>query len=341
LAKAQSTKKSSLALVGAETLLGKELEEVLKRRTGRTIVSFSASGQGNFGEVEGEAVYVEPLEAPALTNLWALLVGGSAEGANRAYELARAAGGHPLVFDCSGHLESKPEARLVAPLVNEIEAPGSWLIVIAHPAAAALALCMKRLARYRPLHQVIAHIFEPASEQGSKGLSELHQQTTSLLSFKSLEKAVFDTQLAFNLLAQYGEEGLARLAATEQRIEKHVASILSGGRPDENLPMPSLRLVAAPVFHGYTLSLWIEFDGSIRVDGLAEALASAQIEVRGVNEEAPNPVGAAGQSGLIAGDIRIDPNNPRAAWFWIVCDNLRLRADSVANLVGKWDPSTP
>jgi aspartate-semialdehyde dehydrogenase len=340
LAKAPSTKKSSLALIGAETLLGKELEEVLKTRAGRTIVGFSASAEGNFGEAGGEAVYIEPLEAAALTNLWAILVAGSPEGANKAYELARAAGGHPLVIDCIGHLENKPEARLVAPLVNEIEAPGSWLVVLAHPAAAALVLCMKRLAHYRPLRQVIAHIFEPASEQGSKGLSELHQQTTSLLAFKPLEKQVFDAQLAFNLLAQYGEDGSARLAATEQHIEKHVASILSGEPAGDNLPMPSLRLVAAPVFHGYTLSLWIEFDSPVRVDALAEALACAQIEVRGANEEAPNPVGVAGQSGLIAGDIRIDPNNPRAAWFSIVCDNLRLRADAVAELIGKWNPST-
>ncbi len=38
------------------------------------------------------------------------------------------------------------------------------------------------------------------------GVEELQQQTVSLLSFKSLPKAVFDNQLSFNLLARYGEE---------------------------------------------------------------------------------------------------------------------------------------
>jgi len=56
--------------------------------------------------------------------------------------------------------------------------------------------------------------------------------------------------------------------------------------------------------------------------------------VRGADVEAPTNVGAAGQSGLFVGDIRMDSNNPRAAWLWIVCDNLRVRADIAAALVG-------
>jgi len=40
-----------------------------------------------------------------------------------------------------------------------------------------------------------------------------------------------------------------------------------------------------------------------------------------------------GQSGLIAGDIRIDGNNPRAAWLWVVGDNVRLMADAAADLL--------
>jgi aspartate-semialdehyde dehydrogenase len=323
------------ALVGGDTLLGKELQEVLENRAkGTVIVDYSATGQGNFGEQEGEAVYLEPLTAAAIANVNGILLAGSAEGAEKAYTLAKEAGGKPILIDCTGQLEQQPEARIVAPILGETAANKTWLIVIAHPAAMALALVLQKLARYRPIQRAVTHIFEPASERGKRGVSELHQQTTSLLSFKPLDKAVFDAQLAFNLLPQYGEEAPGKLSAVEQRIERHVATILAN-QPQQNLPMPSLHLIQAPVFHGYSLSLWIEFGADVKTEELGEALASAQIEVRGSNDEAPNNVAAASQSGLMAGDIRLDHNNSRAAWLWVVCDNLRVTADAVADIVSE------
>jgi len=97
--------------------------------------------------------------------------------------------------------------------------------------------------------------------------------------------------------------------------------------------MPSLRLIQAPVFHGYSLSLWVEFDTNIAAAELGEALSSKRIDVRGFGEEPPHNVGAANQSGLIAGDIRVDHNNPRAAWLWVVFDNLRVTADETADIL--------
>ena len=97
--------------------------------------------------------------------------------------------------------------------------------------------------------------------------------------------------------------------------------------------MPSLRVVQAPVFHGYSVSAWIELSGNVDPAAVAQSLASAQVEIRGGSEESPTNVGVAGQSGLIAGDIRMDRNNPRAVWLWIVIDNFRMRADSVRDLL--------
>ncbi len=330
------TKTLRVALVGGETLLGRELQEVLERRvTGVAITSYASSGEGKFGEQEGEAIFLEPLEAKSIRDDRAILIAGSMEGALKAYHLAKQAGGHPLLIDCASHLEKQPEARIVAPFVEAgTDLASNWLLVIAHPAASALALVLTKLARYRPIRHSVAHIFQPASELGKRGASELHQQTTSLLAFKPLEKDVFDAQLSFNLLSQYGEEAAVQLSTVEQRIERHVATSLGRHADGKAIPMPSLRLIQAPVFHGYSMSVWVEFAGDITATELGEALASAQIEVRGSNDPAPDNVEAASQSGLIAGDIRIDRNNSRAAWFWVVGDNLRLTADAAADLIG-------
>jgi aspartate-semialdehyde dehydrogenase len=324
----------SIALVGAETLLGRELEDVLKTRVPDAVVhSFSASGEGNFGAEQGEAVYLEPLTRETLKSSRAVIIAGSIEGATKIYKLAKAADAHPLVIDCSGYLEDQPEVRILSPLTEASDLGRDWLYEIVHPAASALALALGRLAGYQNIRQVVAHIFEPASERGRRGVSELQKQTTSLLSFKPLDKTVFDTQVSFNMLSQYGEEAPLKLANVEQRIARHLTTLLSRRTTQGSIPNVSLRLLHAPVFHGYSMSLWVEFEGSANTVAASEALASAQIEVRGVNDEPPDNVGAAGQSGLIAGDIRIDENNPRAMWFWIVSDNLRLTADAVSEVI--------
>ncbi len=336
MAKFQHKTGNKLALVGAETLLGKELTTVLEDLpSAAMVVRFAATGEGNFGEADGEAVYREPLESKQLSEVRAVLTAGSPEGAQKAYELVRAMDPRPLLIDCTGHLENQPEARIVSPLAEEIELGGSWLLVIAHPMSGALALILKRLTRYRKFRQAVAHIFEPASERGFRAASELHEQTTSLLSFKPLTKEIFDSQLGFNLLPKYGNAAPVSLSAVEQRIDRDLATLLANQRASGPLLMPSLRVIAAPVFHGYSLSIWVEFETDINAEEVGEALASAQIEVRDSTEEAPHNVGAAGQSGLIAGDIRVDRNNPKAAWLWIVADNLRLTADGAAALIGK------
>jgi aspartate-semialdehyde dehydrogenase len=326
------TKSRKLALVGSDSLLGVEIQEVLKARDkGASIVGYAANAEGNFGEEQGEAVYLEALDATALEDREAIILAGSPAGASKAYELAKAADGRPVLIDCMADLEPQPEARIVAPLLGDTATDSAWLLVVAHPAASALALVLTRLARRKAIRQTVANIFEPTSERGKRGLSELQQQTVSLLSLKPVPKDVFDAQVGFNLLSRYGEQAPAQLSTVEQRIERHTATLLS--RDGGLVSMPSLRLVQAPVFHGYSMSLWVEFEDKVEAEELGQAMACAQIEIRTQQDEAPDNVGAAGQSGLIAGDIRTDRNNARAAWLWVVADNLRLTADAVADLV--------
>ncbi|HZS54180.1 MAG TPA: Asd/ArgC dimerization domain-containing protein [Bryobacteraceae bacterium] len=335
MAKAQQkTKALSVALIGAETLLGRELEEVIKDRVQDALVHpFSASGEGNFGEEEGEPIFVEPFTAEVLSKNSAVVIAGSREGATKAYDLAQATNSKPITIDCTGYLEEKPETRILSPLGELFSLQQGWLYEIAHPAASALVLVLARLGGYQDIKQVIVHIFEPASERGHRGVSELQKQTTNLLSFKPLDKTVFDSQVSFNMLAQYGEEAPVKLASIEQRIIRHLTTLLSRQPKTAAIPNASVRLVQAPVFHGYSMSVWVQFENTVNATEAGEALASAQIEVRRAQDTAPDNVGVASQSGLIVGDIRVDENNPRAMWFWIVGDNLRLTADAVSDAI--------
>ncbi len=96
--------------------------------------------------------------------------------------------------------------------------------------------------------------------------------------------------------------------------------------------MPSVRVLHAPVFHGHSASLWVEFEKSPGVAVLENALGSAQIDVRSGELDPPNVVGFAGQGGISVGAIAADPNEPRAVWFWAVADNIRILAENAVGV---------
>ncbi len=335
---ASSLTETQTGIVGIETLLGREVKDVVETR-GLPGKLHAFAGSGDEPEIkkkpepEAEEVALEPLSAKALSGLSAVVLTGLATAASEVYDLAKAAGKKPAIIDCLGHLESRPEARIAAPIVIDSDARADWLFVVAHPVATALTLVLARLMRYRGVRASVVNVFEPASERGKPGVSELSQQTTALLTFKKLDKAVFDAQVSFNVLPRVGEDSEVQLLSTEARIDRHLATLLSRQEGTAAIPMPSLRVVQVPVFHGYSISIWVEFDTDVQVQAIEEALASAQIEIRSQDEEPPDNVGAVSQSGLIAGDIRIDRNNSRAAWIWVAMDNLRMVADVAADLL--------
>jgi aspartate-semialdehyde dehydrogenase len=316
----------TIGIVGSESLLGKEIREVLRGRSVAAQVQLIGSDEEETGKLteEGdEPAVITALDRTNLASADVVVLAGSEASSRKAWEITGGAES-PFVIDATGVLEDIPQAKLSAPLVDggvNLASP----CVIANPAAAALALLLRRLPVYA---RAVVDIFEPASALGQTGIDELHQQTIRLFSFQSLPKQVYDTQLAFAMLSRLGLEAPHSLEALESRIDRHVATLLEGVRT-----MPSMRLVQAPVFHGYSMSLWVEFEGDVSVGDLEMALRSNAIELVGPREEAPSNVSTAGQSGIAVGNIRLDRNHPRAYWIWLVADNLRVTADNVADAV--------
>ena len=326
------------ALIGSESLLGREIRDIAATSSPALdlrLVAALGEQPGKLTLVGDEPALVGGLDAESLAGARAVFLAGSAESSRQALELLDQQPG-AVIIDLTGAAEERPDARLRAPL-GEAEAEGEdpgvpAVHVIAHPAAIALALFLRRLQAHDPIRRSVIQVFAPASEHGMPGVEELQQQTISLLSFKPLPQAIFDTQLGFNLLAQYGEEAPLALEDSELRIEHHLATLL--GLPGEGggAPMPSLRLVQAPVFHGYSFSAWVEFDGNPGVEAIESGLATGSIEVRGSEFEPPTNVGQAGQGGIAVGAIALDRNHPEACWFWLVADNLRLAAENAVAL---------
>ena len=184
-------------------------------------------------------------------------------------------------------------------------------------------MLLSRLSMTFPLRRTVIHVFEPASERGQRGLDELQQQTVAVLSFKKLKTDVFDAQLGFNLLARYGAGALEPMESIEQRVERHLASLLAAW---PGIPMPSVRVIQAPVFHGHSFSVWAEFATNPDIAAISRELARQDVDVR--PDDPPTNAAIAGHSGISVGAIAADPNNSRACWLWMVADNLRLAAEN-------------
>jgi len=326
-------KRPVVALVGGESLLGREIRDLAGGTGGAFELRLLAGDEehsGTLTRMGDEPAFVTALSAESLEDARAVILAGSAESSRQALALATAETGAAII-DLAGAAEELPDARLRAPLAEPEDQPlddSTRIHVIAHPAAIALALFLRRLHNLEPIRRSVIQILAPASEHGAGGVEELQQQTISLLSFKNMPRAVFDAQLAFNLLARYGEEAPAALEDAELRIERHLATLLALPGDDEGAPMPSLHLVQAPVFHGYSFSAWVEFEEAPEMEVLESALVAGSIEVHGPDVEAPTNVGQAGQGGIAVGGIGPDRNHADAWWFWMVADNLRLAAEN-------------
>ncbi len=318
-----------VALVGSETLLGREVRDLAAAQAALALrlLAEDLEQVGKLARVGDEPAIVEELNAESFEGAHVVVLAGPAESGRRGLELAGLAG-IPVV-DLTGVAEDFPGARLRAPLVEEEQPEADGRIhVISHPAAVALALFLRRLHAHEPVLRAVAQIFAPASQHGRQGVEELQQQTVNLLSFKPLPQKIFDAQAGFNMLARYGAQAPQSLEEAELRIERHLAMLLALAGDGEGVPLPSLRLVQAPVFHGYSMSVWVEFESLPCVEALESSLSSPEIDVRGADFEPPTNVGQAGQGGIAVGAIAPDRNRAEACWFWLVADNLRLTAEN-------------
>lgn len=331
-------KQQTWILVGGDTLLGREVRDLMAERKLPVHLELRA-GQADERVItreDDELSVMEPLDAEAISHASVVLLATSGDAARSALALVRSSGGRAVVVDATGSLEDLPESRLRAPALEDAATPfaAGAIHTVVHPAASALSRLLTLLHGVFPIRSAVVTLFEPASARGKQAVDELHRQTIELFSFHAMPKEVFDTQASFNLLPRLGDEAPVSLRSGEQRIEKHLASML-GAR---GVPLPSLRLIHAPVFHGYCQSVWVEFESRPPVAEVEKMLGKEGVDVRSADVEPASNTGVAGQGGITVSDVAEDHAHPRAMWLWMASDNLRNSAENailVAALAAK------
>ena len=152
-------------------------------------------------------------------------------------------------------------------------------------------------------------------------MDELHQQTVNLLSFQPLPKDIFDVQVAFNMVARYGQASKLSLDSLEARVRRHYQEIAGA-----DAPRPALLLLQPPVFHGHALAIFLEMEQTIDQERVSQALAGDHVTLAGTEDDSqPSNVNAAGHADILV-SLKSDAARPNGIWLWAAADNLRIAA---------------
>ena len=321
-----------VAIVGAASLKGKELKDVLEERNfpaAEIKLLDDDESLGQLERVQDEVALVQPVGRDELSNMDFTFFASEPEFTRRTWKLAREAGS--AIVDMSYALESEANVPVSAPWIERelgqhtqftLE---SSAIATAHPASVVLALLLRRAAKAGTVRTAAASIFEPVSEQGRRGMDELHEQTVNLLSFQQLPTGVFDSQVAFNMLDRYGRTAAHSLEATERRIIDHLRRLLGA-----TAALPAISLVQAPVFHAHTFSVYLEMEQSVAAGDFTRAIAGEHVQIARSPEDSPSNVNVAGKDEIMVA-VRRDSLHENGFWLWAAADNLRLSALTAAD----------
>jgi aspartate-semialdehyde dehydrogenase len=346
-----------VAVIGASSLLGKELLNVLEER------KFPVSRLVTFEDDEDEQalpivdltersqtiVAEEDLQEAELDFAFLAARSSAKPPAFLERVLKAQDGGQPadpdpcILVDLGGNLTGA-ESRV--PFLDRAarglgrhlppDAASSRVIVAPHAVTIVISSLLLSLAELVPLKGAVAQAFMPASEIGPRAIEELQRQTVNLLSFQKTPQAVFGGQIAFNLLPRIGRTTRGSLQQLEDRLRSQLRRYLG-----ERAPLPALRLLQVPVFYSLAISLYVETSHSVTAEKLRQGLAGERVHVRRYSEQAPSQVEVTGSSGILLDPICVDGGHPTGVWIWAAVDNLRLAAENAVeiaeSLIGRTD----
>jgi aspartate-semialdehyde dehydrogenase len=339
-----------IVIAGASSLLGAELKSLLEeskfaawdfRLVDEAIVA------GTLTEAGGEPAVILPVEEGSFDKSRFIFFTSSAAFVERNREsatLAERAGA--TVFDFTGKFWKKDLGPnpyfLKLDKFWGIRSPSDaeprpnvgghhWIVSSAGVAATSLSFGLRSLG----LKRLTVVFFRPVSEAGRAGIEELESQTGQLLSLQSIGQPVFDTQVAFNLLEQYGPGSQQSLNAARDAIRTEVSECVS----NQGAVMPSIQLVHAPTFYGMGFAANAELDpGVADTERIVTACREAGFSVAEEGEPGPSNVSAAGETTIQLGIPHSDPLNHGTWWFWGAADNIRLPAWNAVKLAEKLVP---
>lgn len=323
-----SKKRFNVAIAGATGAVGNQMTTCLEERDFPVkSIKFLASRRsaGQKLRFKGDLITVEELTKNSFKGMDIALFSA---GGNISRDFAPSAVEKGcIVIDNSSAWRMDPEVPLVVPEANP-HAIEKYINrgIIANPNCSTIQMVVP----LNPIHKkcgikrVVVSTYQAVSGTGKNAISELYDQTKSLINFLDCKVDVYPHRIAFNCLPHidtFLENGYTK---EEIKMVNETRKILG----DETMGITATT-VRVPVFFGHSESINIETEEYISAKGVRSLLEKTS-GVKVVDDPEKNiyplAIDAAGQDLILVGRIRNDESIPNGINMWVVADNIRKGA---------------
>ncbi len=319
-------RKLRLALVGTDSLRGKELKNMLSEKPFplQDMKFFESNVEEEFSkltEFRGEAKVISSVTPDSLQGLDVVFLASDTQ-VNRQYAKLAAKLGYVAIALGEDFVDDTHIPIVVAG-INDGSVLRSKSSVVAnpHPVSILLSHLLLALREESRIGKAAVTVLQPVSAYEEAGIEELATQSLGMLQSISVSKKLFRAQIAFNLLSQTSSVDRCGFTVLENQIVQEVRKVLTAPR----LPL-TVSLVQAPVFHAYSMMIYLELKEDITLKVLASALKrSPWIKYSSPSLSCPvSSVAVAGQDKIFVGQLKKSNTVPRSYWLWASADNLTL-----------------
>ena len=311
----------NIAIVGATGQVGSALVDLLQHRTIEIEHLYLVGSDNSEGEIVRFAgknlTVIESSKMDWSQSHFAFFVAG-AKISEKYAQLAAQSG--CIVIDASGYFADQDHIPLIVPQVNNnvlTEYRNENIIAVATAPVAQLLRCVASLTDIALLTNLHMTSFIPSSLYGKPGVDELAGQSARLLNGMPVENALFDKQLAFNLLPISHE--LDDVTFGEKSQINQIRKVIN----NYQLPI-STESIIVPVFYGLAQSVNVSSSLPIELD--VGRFSEFGVEVQ--EDDLPTPVTEVNTESET--NLTIKLSNLRHSYghyeqiqFWSVADNIR------------------
>lgn len=320
-------KKPSIAILGATGVVGQKIKDILEERDFQfSHIKFLASARsvGKLLNFKGKTYKVEEATPEAFDGVDIVLSSAGASTSKALVEEITKRG--CIMIDNTSAFRMDEGTPLVIVGVND-EDIKLHKGIIANPncSTSQLMLAIKPLHDYAVIKRMIVSTYQAVSGAGKAAIDELRANAEAILKNEEFENAVFDKQIAFNVIPRIDVFSDYDYTKEELKVVYETKKIM-------HLPQEtkiSCTAVRIPVYTGHSESVSIEFEKEITPQKAREILDAA-FGVEVIDNPAqfkyPTPAFAEGKDPVYIGRIRKDLAFDNGLAMWVVADNLRIGA---------------
>lgn len=314
----------SLALVGTDSLRGKEMKNVLSKEKFpmKNIDFYDADVEQEYSKLtqfKGEPKVVHSLDESSLTSADLVFLAADKK-INRKYG-ALASQKKIQAIDLSEAYSAEKKVPVVVAGVNDeiVRDKKPCLVSNPHPVTIILSHLFHAVASEFGILKAIAFTLQPVSAFEESGIKELANQSVAMMNSETIKKKVFKEQIAFNFLCQFEPSDQDGFSSIEKQIVSEIRRVLN----NKDFPL-SLSLVQAPVFHTYSIMVFLELKNNVSIQTLEGVFKnSSYFNVSSSTLSCPvSSVSVVGKDKIFIGQIKKEKSFPNSFWLWMAADNL-------------------